>query len=85
MDQMEAEKLTERVITQYVKEYLIHKTNGNWHADKVKQSDGYSHGANLILVGGKRNSEYFIIECKGKSYVYVQKRKLAQLLEKLYT
>ncbi|MBQ8619347.1 MAG: hypothetical protein IJ418_17840 [Clostridia bacterium] len=65
---MESEKLTERVITQHVRDYLIHKTDGNWHADKVKQTDGHAHGADLILVGGKRNSEYFIIECKGKSY-----------------
>ena len=62
------EKLTESVVAELVKQYLISKSDGNWHEEKVKQSSLHGHGADLILVGGKRNSEYFTIECKGKSY-----------------
>ena len=28
----------------------------------------HTHGVDIKLIGGKRNSEYFFIECKGKSY-----------------
>jgi len=34
----------------------------------VKESKLHGHGVDIMLVGGKRNSEYFFIECKGKSY-----------------
>jgi hypothetical protein len=61
-------KLTEKVITDIIRLYLENKVDGNWHADKTRQADLHTHGADLIMVGGKRNSEYFIIECKGKSY-----------------
>ena len=33
-----------------------------------QKSDLHKHGVDIKLVGGKRNSEYFYIECKGKSY-----------------
>ena len=65
---METEKLTEHVITQRIRDFLLYKTDGDWHAEQVKQADGHTHGADLVLVGGKQNSEYFIIECKGRSY-----------------
>lgn len=47
---------------------LNNQTNGNWHEEKVKKSELHQHGVDIKLVGGKRNSEYFYIECKGKSY-----------------
>lgn len=62
------EKLTEPVITQCVKEFLISKPDGNWHQEKVKESALHGSGPDLVLVGGKGNGEHFIIECKGKSY-----------------
>lgn len=62
------EKLTETVIAKCIKDFLINKPNGNWHENAVKESALHGHGPDLVLVGGKRNSEYFIIECKGKSY-----------------
>ena len=62
------EKLTEAKIVSLVKDFLINKPDGNWHEEKVQEGSGHSHGPDLVLVGGKRNSERFIIECKGKSY-----------------
>lgn len=62
------DKLTEDVIVNCVKEFLINKTDGNWHEDKIRKMGLHEHGPDLVLVGGKRKSEYFIIECKGKSY-----------------
>ena len=62
------EKLTEKVIVQCVRDFLLCKTDGNWHEEKTREAGLHGHGPDLILVGGKRNSEYFIIECKGKSY-----------------
>ena len=44
------------------------ENNGNWHAEKTVKADLHQHGVDIKLVGGKRNSEYFFIECKGKSY-----------------
>lgn len=61
-------KLTEEVITSKIIDFMINKENGNWHEDKVEKNDLHKHGVDIKLVGGKRNSEYFYIECKGKSY-----------------
>ncbi len=65
---MEEQKITETFIVEKIKEFLINKPNGNWHLEKVKESKLHAHGVDIKLVGGKRNSEYFFIECKGKSY-----------------
>ena len=62
------EKLTEEVIVEKIIDFMINKTDGNWHEEKVKKSELHNHGVDIKLVGGKRNSEYFYIECKGKSY-----------------
>ena len=62
------EQITEEVVVKQIKDFLINKKNGNWHEDKVKESKLHGHGVDIVLVGGKRNSEYFFIECKGKSY-----------------
>ena len=62
------EKLTEKVIVNYIREFLVNKKDGNWNEEKVQETGLHQHGADLILVGGNRNSERFIIECKGKSY-----------------
>ena len=62
------DRLTEQRVVELVKEYLLTKTDGNWHEETVRQAFGHEHGADLILIGGKRNSERFTIECKGKSY-----------------
>lgn len=35
---------------------------------KSKVANLHEHGADIIMVGGKRNSERFVIECKPKSY-----------------
>ena len=62
------EKITEQFIVDKIIEFMINKENGNWHEEKVKKSELHQHGVDIKLVGGKRNSEYFYIECKGKSY-----------------
>lgn len=62
------EKLTEEVVVNKIIEFMINKPNGNWHEEKVKKNDLHEHGVDIKLVGGKQNSEYFFIECKGKSY-----------------
>lgn len=63
-----AVKLTEKVVADLVRLFLENKTNGNWHPEKTKQTELHEHGPDLVMIGGKRNSERFIIECKGKSY-----------------
>lgn len=65
---MDELNITHTFIVEKVKEFLINKENGNWHESKAKVARLHEHGADLVLVGGKRNSERFIIECKGKSY-----------------
>lgn len=65
---IEIEELTEPTIVKLVKHFLINKPNGNWHEDTVRMASRHEHGPDLVLAGGKRNSEYFIIECKGRSY-----------------
>ena len=62
------EKLTEEVIVDKIIDFMINKEDGNWHEEKVEKSDLHKHGVDIKLVGGKRNSVYFYIECKGKSY-----------------
>ncbi len=62
------ERMTEAKVVELVKIYLLAKPDGNWHEDKAKQTSGHQHGPDLVMVGGSRNSERFIIECKGKSY-----------------
>ena len=64
----ERKHLDEEDIVNRVRVFLINKERGNWHEDKTKVSKLHGHGADIILVGGNRNSERFIIECKGKSY-----------------
>lgn len=65
---MEEQKITETLIVEKIKEFLITKQNGNWHEEKSKISDLHGHGADIVMTGGSRNGERFIIECKGKSY-----------------
>ena len=62
------EKINEQFIADKVVDFMINKENGNWHEEKVEKSNLHQHGVDIKLVGGKRNSEYFFIECKGKSY-----------------
>lgn len=56
------------VVVNKVIDFMINKENGNWHEEKVEKSELHKHGVDIKLVLGKRNSEYFYIECKGKSY-----------------
>ena len=65
---MEELKITETLIVEKVKEFLINKERGNWHEEKTKTSDLHGHGADIVMTGGSKNGERFIIECKGKSY-----------------
>ncbi len=62
------QKITEKFVVDQIIKFMINKEDGNWHEEKVKTSDLHRHGVDIKLVGGKRNSEYFFIECKGKSY-----------------
>lgn len=61
-------RLEEDVVKQLVIKFLLNKPNGNWHEDRTKTADLHGHGVDLKFCGGKRNSEFFLIECKGKSY-----------------
>ena len=62
------ERITEEYVVNCIIDFMLKKENGNWHEEKVEKSDLHKHGVDIKLVGGKRNSEYFYIECKGKSY-----------------
>ena len=62
------ERITEEYVVYRIIDFMLKKENGNWHEEKVEKSDLHKHGVDIKLVGGKRNSEYFYIECKGKSY-----------------
>ena len=61
-------ELNEEFIVEQIIDFMIKKENGNWHEETVTKRDLHKHGVDIKLVGGKRNSEYFFIECKGKSY-----------------
>lgn len=60
--------LDEEKVVELVTNFILSKPRGNWHKEKTKVADLHGHGVDIKLVGGKRNSEYFLIECKGKSY-----------------
>ena len=60
-------KITEEYVVDRVIQYLLDKENGNWHEDKVKKAELHQKGADIVMIGGEKYSEYFIIECKGKS------------------
>ena len=59
--------LDEETVVELVTNFILSKPRGNWHKEKTKVADLHGHGVDIKLVGGKRNSEYFLIECKGKS------------------
>ena len=61
-------KITEEYVIERIIEFMKNKPNGNWHEEKIQKSDLHQHGVDIKFVGGKRNSEYFFVECKGKSY-----------------
>lgn len=58
--------LKEMKIVDKVVKYLESKENGNWHPDKTRKSNLHGKGADIVMVGGSKNGERFIIECKGK-------------------
>ena len=60
--------ITEEFVVDQIIDFMLKKENGNWHEEKVEKSDLHKHGVDIKLVGGKRNSEHFYVECKGKSY-----------------
>lgn len=60
------EKLTEEVIVDKIIDFMINKEDGNWHEEKVEKSDLHKHGVDIKLVGGKRNSEYFLYRVQRK-------------------
>lgn len=65
---MEELKITENFIVEQIHDFLINKNDGNWHKERTRISQLHAHGPDMVLTGGKNNSEKFIIECKGKSY-----------------
>ena len=62
------EKITEDYVKERIVDFLVNKKDGNWHIDKSIVNGLHEHGSDIIMYGGKRCSERFIIECKGKSY-----------------
>ena len=71
-------KITEQFVVNQIIEFMINKQNGNWHEEKVEKSDLHKHGVDIKLVGGKRNSEYFILNVKVNLMLSLQD----QLIEK---
>lgn len=71
-------KIDEQFIANKIIEFMLNKENGNWHEEKVEKSDLHKHGVDIKLVGGKRNSEYFILNVK----VNLMPNLLNQLIEK---
>jgi len=69
----ERKKLDEKEIVELIREFLLSKKRGNWHDDKGKIAGLHEQGVDIVMVGGKRKSEYFFIECKGKSYAKSEK------------
>ena len=61
-------KLSHDYISRRIVNYLIHKEMGNWHEEKAECLNTHEQGVDIRLVGGKRNSEYFLVEVKAKSY-----------------
>ena len=82
---IEIEELTEPTIVKLVKHFLINKPNGNWHEDTVRMASRHEHGPDLVLAGGKRNSEYFIIECNARSADSINKEGWLNALGQLVT
>ena len=65
---MEEVRITEEYVVKKIIEFMQNKPDGNWHAERTQKSELHQHGVDIKFVGGKRNSEYFFVECKGKSY-----------------
>lgn len=63
---MEELLLTEPEIEKLIVDFLINKTDGQWHLDKKKKHELHQSGADIDIRGGTRNTERFIIECKKK-------------------
>lgn len=61
-------KLTEDEISELIIDFLVNKTDGNWHKEKLVDHKLHEKGADIDIRGGKQNTERFIIECKKKSY-----------------
>ena len=66
MEVIEKPKLCEQDIAHRIKDFLVHKENGNWHAELGHIAGLHERGPDMVVIGGKRNGEKFIIECKGK-------------------
>ena len=61
----EKELLSETQIPSFVRAYLTDSRNGgNWHDDKTREADLHQQGVDLYFVGGSRNGERFLVECK---------------------
>ena len=52
-------KIDEDFVKNQIIEFMISKTNGNWHEEKTRTAKLHEHGPDLLLTGGKRNSEKF--------------------------
>ena len=63
----EKTRLTEEFIVDKIIDFMLNKEHGNWKEEKVKKAELHQKGVDIRLVGGERKSEYFFIECKGKS------------------
>ena len=66
---MEELKITETLVVDKIIEYLVNsREKGRWKLEKTRRSDLHGHGPDIVMTGGTKNGERFIIECKGKSY-----------------
>ena len=68
--------ISEEYVVKKVVAFLKDKKNGNWRKFKICKLK--EHGPDIVAIGGLRNSEYFTIECKGKSYA----KKSAKVIDK---
>lgn len=63
------------IVNKVIKFAVDDKVIGNWY--KADKTELHQHGVDIILTGGKKNGERFIIECKGKSYAKTEKSRKA--------
>ena len=49
-------RITEEYVKGAIIDFLSEKENGDWHREKVKKSKLHGPGADIYMVGGKRNS-----------------------------
>lgn len=77
MNKDEKKELCEDKIVDLVTDYLTTKKRGSWKKETAEQKKGHLKGVDIAIRGGQKNSEYYYIECKGKSYAKKERSRKA--------